>query len=119
MGWVEFVMSRNQEDIKMELTLALIKAGVQESALINKTTEDLYQNIIQKSKPKEQMNGGSYALGKPTEDYVDELIEKQRADAKIALKIIQQYQFTTLTELVHQITLVAYGEVNTIGSCSK
>lgn len=77
------------------------------------------QKINQATIEDAHQSNGSYALCKHSGDHVDELIKEQRADAKIALRVIQQYQFATLLELVHQITLVAYGEVNTTGSLSK
>ena len=51
MGCLEFVMNKSQEDIKMDLTLALIDKGVQDSDLINKLVNSLYLNIIKKSQP--------------------------------------------------------------------
>ncbi len=44
-------MNRSQEDIKMELTLALINKGIQDSDLINKLVNSLYLNIIKRSQP--------------------------------------------------------------------
>ena len=51
MGYLEFVMNKSQEDIKMDLTLALIDKGIQDSDLINKLVNSLYLNIIKKSQP--------------------------------------------------------------------
>ena len=45
-GWMEFVMNRSQEDIKMELTLALIEAGLTDSEIINHAVNSMYLNII-------------------------------------------------------------------------
>ena len=43
---MEFVMNRSQEDIKMELTLALIEAGLTDSEIINHAVNSMYLNII-------------------------------------------------------------------------
>ena len=52
-------------------------------------------------------------------DYVAELTKKQRSDAKTALKLIQQFNFETLPEMIQQIALIAHGEENITGSLSK
>ena len=46
MGCLEFVMNRSQEDIKMELTLALIEAGLTDSEAINHAVNSMYLNVI-------------------------------------------------------------------------
>ena len=47
MGCLEFIkMNRSQEDIKMELTLALIKSGIQDPDKINQAVNNMYINII-------------------------------------------------------------------------
>lgn len=39
-------MNRSQEDIKMELTLALIEAGLTDSEVINHAVNSMYLNVI-------------------------------------------------------------------------
>ncbi len=46
MGCVELIMNRSQEDIKMELTLALIEAGLTDSEAINHAVNSMYLNVI-------------------------------------------------------------------------
>jgi len=46
-GYLEFIeMNRSQEDIKMELTLALIEAGLTDSEAINHAVNSMYLNVI-------------------------------------------------------------------------
>lgn len=47
MSYLEFIeMNRSQEDIKMELTLALIEAGLTDSEAINHAVNSMYLNVI-------------------------------------------------------------------------
>ena len=72
--------------------------------------EDLFF-VLEKNKesPDTQHSGDSIA----------ELIKRQRSDAKTALKVIQQFNFETLPEMIRQIALIAHGEENITGSLSK
>ena len=71
------------------------------------------ESLVSETKPKESPRNEHPG------DYVAELIQKQRLDAEIALKVIQQFQFSTLPELVQQIELMAHGYANITGSLSK
>ncbi|RKG36907.1 hypothetical protein D9K81_18140 [Acinetobacter chengduensis] len=44
-------MNRSQEDIKMELTLALIKSGMQDPESINQAVNSMYINVIKRTQP--------------------------------------------------------------------
>jgi len=44
-------MNRSQEDIKLELTLALIKSGMQDPESINQAVNNMYINIIKRTQP--------------------------------------------------------------------
>ena len=49
---MEFIkMNRSQEDIKMELTLALIKSGMQDPESINQAVNSMYMNVIKRTQP--------------------------------------------------------------------
>jgi len=49
---MEFIeMNRSQEDIKLELTLALIKSGMQDPESINQAVNNMYINIIKRTQP--------------------------------------------------------------------
>ena len=123
----------NKKKFRANLYQACIASGMSDPALIqehikiaesfvfdnNKITVSIFRSLSEKISTSSDNSNGSRALSTHSGDYVYELTKEQRADAKIALKVIQQYQFTTLPELLHQITLVAHGDVNLTGSSSK
>lgn len=59
------------------------------------------------------------ASGNTAINHLDELIEEKRENAKAALKLIYQHQFSTIDELVQFMARLAYGDENITGSSLK
>ena len=57
--------------------------------------------------------------GNTATDGITSMIEESRANARAALKVIYQYQFATVDELVQQMARLAYGDVYITGSSLK
>ena len=108
-------MSRSQEDIKMELTLALIEAGLTDSEAINHAVNSVYLNVIQKTFPE---NLAKKAQSNKVTISAD-MGAAHKGDVETALGVIGLFNFDKVEDLVCQLRLTAYGEVKTTGSLSK
>ena len=119
-GGLDGVFRMTKEELRANLYQAYIASGYQDPVLIQEYikiaesyvfdqkefTQDDHEILIERlSKTKLKTPLCNEHPG----DYVAKLVGEQRADAKIALRVIQQFQFATLPELVRQIELIAHG----------
>lgn len=110
---MEFIEMKitHREEWRYEIVMALIGNGrTADDAIVEAKEIEGYLF----SSPNLNETAGNTAT-----DGITSMIEESRANARAALKVIYQYQFATVDELVQQMARLAYGDVYITGSSLK